>query len=167
MLLIRPATPADVSAITDIYNDAILHTTATFDLEEKTEAGRLQWLQERGERHPVLVAEVEGSVIGWAALSRWNQKPAYDTTAEVSLYVHREFRQQGVGRRLLEVLVAEGERLGFHVLVALITHGNEHSIRLHERLGFSLSGTLREIGHKFGSFQDVHVLQRISVSDRG
>jgi len=161
MLLIRPASADDVSAIADIYNEAILNTTATFDLEPKSLSSRLQWLNDHDALHPVLVAELQGVVAGWAALSRWNEKRAYDSTAEISLYIHKDYRRKGIGRQLLEVLVAEGERAGFNVLIALITHGNEQSIHLHERLGFTHAGTLREIGFKFGRYQDVHILQRV------
>ena len=81
---IRAATPADVPAIAEIYNEAILTTTATFDLEPKSLADRAEWLQSRGARHPVLVAEVDGRVVGFAALSRWSDRTAYDDTAETA-----------------------------------------------------------------------------------
>lgn len=161
MIHIRPANEADIPAITFIYNDAILNTTATFDTEIKSEEDRLQWLRSHDDKHPVLVAEKEGAVVGWASLTRWSDRCAYDSTAESSVYVHPAYRQQGVGKNLMEVLVLEGKRAGLHSLLARITHGNEQSIYLHERLGFELIGTLKEVGVKFGKFQDVHMLQKI------
>ena len=125
MIQIRPAQPADVPLITEIYNEAIVNTTATFDTEIKTEEDRMIWLEAHDEMHPVLVAELNGNVIGWASLSRWSERAAYDTTAEVSLYVHKDFRNQGIGKKLLEVLTLEGQKAGLHTLLARITEGND------------------------------------------
>lgn len=161
MIHIRPAIEKDVPAITFIYNDAILNSTATFDTEIKSEEDRLQWLRSHDEKHPVMVAEIEGVVVGWASLTRWSDRSAYDSTAESSVYVHPSYRKQGIGKTLMEVLVLEGKRAGLHSLLARITHGNEHSIYIHERLGYELVGTLKEVGVKFGTYQDVHMLQKI------
>src|SRR5689334_23168715 len=89
---IRRAELADASAIADIYNEAILTTTATFDTEPKSVEDRVQWLQSHDERHPVLVAVVDGTVVGWASLTRWSERRAYDETAETSFYVHSSQR---------------------------------------------------------------------------
>src|SRR5581483_5967832 len=94
-LAIRRATVADAAAIADIYNEAILTTTATFDTETKSEAERAQWLQSHDERHPVLVALLDGKVVCWASLTRWSERRAYDDTAETSFYVHSAFRGRG------------------------------------------------------------------------
>lgn len=161
MITIRPAQPEDISAITLIYNDAILHTTATFDTEEKTEADRRDWLLAHGEKHAVIVAVLEGIVTGWASLSKWSERPAYDATAETSVYVHKDFRKRGIGKELMEVLVLEAQKNGFHSLVARISGGNEHSIYLHERMGFTVIGTLTEVGYKFDRYHDVHILQKV------
>jgi len=161
MLTIRPASENDVSIITEIYNEAILNTVATFDTEVKSEVDRFKWLREHGNNHPVLVAELNGKVAGFASLSRWSDRSAYDSTAETSLYVHKDFRKQGVGKQLLEVLVLEGENVGLHTLIARITDGNDQSIYLHERIGFTVIGTFREVGVKFGKYHDVHMLQKV------
>ncbi len=161
MLQIRPVTEFDILAITDIYNDAILNTTATFDTEVKTVEERLIWLRNHDANHPVLVAEINNEVIGWASLSKWSDRSAYDSTAEVSVYVQKDFRDQGIGKRLLEVITLEGQEKGLHTLISRITEGNEKSIYLHERLGFVTIGTLKEVGRKFGKLLDVHMLQRV------
>lgn len=161
MITIRPAGESDVAAITEIYNEAILHTAATFDTEEKSVEDRLRWFKAHDEQHPVIVAEKEGRVVGWASLSRWSDRAAYDTTAETSLYVHKDFRKQGIGKELMEMLVIEGGKAGLHTLIARITHGNEQSVYLHERMGFTVIGTLKEVGVKFGKYQDVHLLQKV------
>ncbi|MCE2845754.1 MAG: N-acetyltransferase family protein [Sphingobacteriales bacterium] len=159
MITIRPAEERDVEAITAIYNEAVLNTTATFDTDPKTETDRLSWLRAHGEQHPVLVAIVDNTVAGWASLSRWSERAAYDSTAETSLYVHVDYRKRGIGKQLMEVLVLAGRKAGLHTLIARITHGNEQSIYLHERMGFVNIGTMREAGTKFGRYHDVHFLQ--------
>jgi L-amino acid N-acyltransferase len=94
---IRRAEIADAAAIAEIYNEAIVTTTATFDTEVKTVEERAQWLEAHDERHPVLVAEVAGKVVGWTSLSRWSERRAYDGTAESSFYVLSPYRGRGVG----------------------------------------------------------------------
>lgn len=158
---IRRAAPADLDAITAVYNEAILTTTATFDTETKTADERRAWLQSHGERHPVLVAVVDGQVVGWACLTKWSDRPAYDDTAETSFYVHSEFRGRGIGRRLKEATIAEARRLGFHSLIARVAEGSDESLHLNESCGFVHVGTLKEVGRKFGRLLDVHILQKM------
>ena len=160
-LAIRPAAVGDVPAIADIYNEAVLTTTATFDLEPKSLADRTEWLQSRGTRHPVLVAAVAGQVVGFAALSRWSDRTAYDDTAEAALYVHSAQRNRGIGRELYAAMIAEARRLEFHTLIARITEDSAASLHLHRSAGFVHVGTLREVGRKFGRLLDVHVLQLV------
>ncbi|HZL90251.1 MAG TPA: GNAT family N-acetyltransferase [Pirellulaceae bacterium] len=158
---IRRAELADAPAIAAIYNEAILTTVATFDVETKSVEERIEWLSRHDERHPVLVAEVEGQVIGWISLSRWSDRRAYDDTAETSFYVKSEFRGQGVGRRLKEVIIDQARRLGYHSLIARVAQGSEQSLHLNLSMGFVLVGTLKEVGRKFGKLLDVHVLQKM------
>ena len=158
---IRPATLADVPAIADIYNEAVLTTTATFDLEPKSLADRTEWLQSRGPRHPVLVAAVDGKVVGFAALSRWSDRSAYDGTAETALYVHSTQRNRGIGRELYAALIGQARQLQFHSLIARITEDSAASLHLHRSAGFAEVGTLREVGRKFGRLLGVHILQLV------
>ncbi|MCL4295304.1 MAG: GNAT family N-acetyltransferase [Anaerolineae bacterium] len=160
-LAVRPAQLADIPAITVIYNEAILTTVATFDTEPKSEADRAAWLAAHDSRHPVLVAEVDGQVVGWASLSKWSDRLAYADTAEISLYVRSSQRGQGIGKRLVEALVAEGEKAGLHTLIARIAAGNEVSVRLHQAAGFAPIGVMREVGRKFGRLLDIHLMQKI------
>jgi phosphinothricin acetyltransferase len=99
MLSIRPASEKDIHRITEIYNEAIQNTTATFDTDIKTIEDRLEWFRGHDEKHPVLVAEFEGRVIGFASLTRWSDRCAYDGTAEVSLYVDHNYRGRGTGKQ--------------------------------------------------------------------
>jgi len=160
-LTIRRATLADAAAIADIYNEAILTTTATFDTETKSEAERAQWLQSHDERHPVLVALLDGKVVGWASLTRWSERRAYDDTAETSFYVHSAFRGRGIGGGLKDTIIAEARRLGYHTLIARVAEGSNESLHLNERAGFVHVGTLRQVGRKFGRLLDVHILQKM------
>lgn len=157
--IIRRAEANDAAAIAEIYNEAILTTTATFDTETKSVEDRLRWLQAHDERHPVLVAVTDGRVVGWASLTRWSERPAYDATAETSFYVHSTHRGRGIGRRLKEAIIAEARQLKYHTLIARIAEGSHESIHLNESAGFVLVGTLKEVGHKFGRRLDVHIMQ--------
>jgi len=158
---IRRAEPADVEAITAIYNEAILTTTATFDTEVKTVDERTEWLASHDERHPILVAEVEGKVVGWSSISKWSDRKAYDDTAETSFYVKSEHRGQGIGRQLKAATIDEAQRLKFHTLLARVAEGSEQSLHLNEAFGFVHVGTLKEVGRKFGRLLSVHVLQKM------
>jgi phosphinothricin acetyltransferase len=159
--LIRRATLADAAAIAEIYNEAIQTTTATFDTETKSAEERARWLQTHDERHPVLVAEAGGRVVGWASLTRWSERPAYDGTAETSFYVHSASRGRGIGRHLKEAIIAEARQLGFHTLIARVAEGSEESLHLNAAAGFVHVGTLKEVGRKFGRLLDVHILQKM------
>lgn len=161
MTLIRPAEISDLEAINDIYNAAIRDTTATFDLQEKTREERLQWFAEHGPRYPVLVAEADGQVVGWTSLSRWNQKPAYDVSAETTFYVAADYRGQGIGRTLKAAIIEEARRHGFHSLVALVTSESRASLHLNKSFGFVEVGVLKEIGRKFDRLLDVVILQKV------
>jgi phosphinothricin acetyltransferase len=163
-LTIRNAQPSDIEAITDIYNEAILTTVATFDIEPKSVSDRLEWLKSHGERHPVIVCEANGKIAGWASLSKWSERSAYDDTAETSFYVKKEYRGRGIGRRLKEAIIDEARRLKFHTLIARISEGSDASLHLNESFGFVRVGTMKEVGRKFGRFVDVHILQKMLSS---
>jgi L-amino acid N-acyltransferase YncA len=160
-IFIRRAEPADLRAITDIYNEAILTTTATFDTEPKSVSERTDWFMGHDERHPILVAQLEGEVVGWSSLSRWSERRAYADTAETSFYVKEKFRGQGIGRKLKEATIDEARRLGFHTLIARVAEGSRESLHLNESVGFVHIGILKEVGRKFGKLLGVHILQKM------
>src|SRR5437762_11587269 len=116
-LTLRPASAADAAAICEIYNQGIEDRLATLETERRTPAERAQWLAARGPCHPVIVAETGGAVVGWASLNSFNPRPAYDHVADLSVYVERGWRGRGVGRRLLERVVAIARGLGYHKIV--------------------------------------------------
>ncbi len=147
--------------IASIYNEAILQTVATFDTEPKTSQEMKTWFENHDQKHPVLVAEQKGLVIGWASLSEWSDRCAYSETAEISLYVKKEHQGSGIGRKLLEEIVEEGRKTGLHTVVARITEGNERSINLFKSEKFENIGVMKEVGRKFGKRLDVYLMQRI------
>lgn len=158
---IRRAELTDASAIADIYNEAILTTTATFDTEPKSAQERMQWLHSHDDRHPVLVAAVDGRVVGWASLTRWSERRAYDDTAETSFYVLSTHRGRGIGRKLKDAIIVEARRLRYHTLIARVAEGSQESMHLNDSAGFVHVGTLKEVGRKFGRLLDVHIMQKM------
>jgi L-amino acid N-acyltransferase YncA len=158
-MTIRDATREDLPALLEIYNQAVLTSPATFDLEAQTLSQRRKWFSEHGGSLPLVVAETRGRVIGYASLSKFRSRPGYSKSVEDSIYVHAEFRGAGVGKALLEEIVARAAKLGYHTVIAGIVPPNEASVRLHEGLGFAKVGHFREVGFKFSSWQDVTFYQ--------
>jgi L-amino acid N-acyltransferase len=161
MVTVRKATLSDLEAITAIYNDAILKTTSTFDTTPKTHEEQVQWFKAHDDRYPVLVAEQNGEVVGWASLSRWSDRCAYADTGEVSFYVRDDLRGKGIGKQIFSELVRAGKENGLHTLVSRIADESAASIYLHEKQGFFHIGTMKEVGRKFGRPIDVHLMQKM------
>jgi phosphinothricin acetyltransferase len=158
---IRPASAADAAAICAIYNQGIEDRLATLETELRTPAERREWLAARGPRHPVVVAETAGQVIGWASLNRFNARPAYDHVADISVYIERGWRGRGVGRRLIERLVELGRAHAYHKLVLAAFPFNGAGMALYERSGFRSVGIYREQGLLDGTWVDVIVMERL------
>jgi L-amino acid N-acyltransferase len=161
MLKLRSARIEDLDSITEIYNEAIIKTAATFDTEMKTTDEQKKWFDDHGSKNPILVAELNGIIVGWASLSKWSDRCAYSDTAEISLYVREDHQGKGIGRRLIESIIEEGKSAGLHTIIARITEGNEPSIHLHQSVGFAPIGTMKEVGCKFGKRLDVFLMQKI------
>ena len=160
-LRIRPANQADVLDITRIYNEGIRDRLATLETEERTPEERLAWLEARGERHPVLVAEQEGAVVGWGSLNSFNPRPAYSHVADFSVYVGQEARGAGVGKALLAALITQARELGYHKLVLAAFPHNAAGMRLYNRFGFREVGVYREQGLLDGRWVDVIIMERL------
>lgn len=161
MIVIRRAKLDDIDKITEIYNEAILKTTATFDDKPKTIDEQKIWFYEHGKKNPIIVAEQNGIIFGWSALSKWSDRCAYSATAEISLYVLEKFRGRGIGKKLMTQIILEGEKCNIHTIIARITEGNNISIHLHESAGFVHIGVMKEVGFKFGKCLDVYLMQKI------
>ena len=156
---IRPAELADADAISEIYNPEVLEGTATFDLVPRTPDEQRAWLIDRSGAHVVIVMEVDGDIVGFASLSPFRSRPAYATTVENSVYVHRAHRGQGIAKALMVELIEIARRHGFHSMIARIADSQAASLALHDALGFELVGVEREVGRKFGRWLDVSVMQ--------
>jgi L-amino acid N-acyltransferase len=159
---IRPAAHADLPAILAIYNDAVLNTTASYDLEPSTLEQRVAWFDDRL-RHgfPVLVADAGGEVVAFGSYGKFREKPGYRYTIEHSLYVAPEWRGRGVGRSMLQALIELAQAAGKHSMIGGIDATNSASIALHTSLGFVEVARFREVGHKFGRWLDIIFVQRL------
>jgi L-amino acid N-acyltransferase YncA len=161
-VIVRGAGPADIPHITRIYAEAVVHGTATFEIEPPDEAEmarRQQALLARS--YPYLVAERAGIVAGYAYAGPYRDRRAYDWCVEDSIYVAPQFHRQGIGRLLLSRLVTDAEALGFRQIIAVIGDSAQAaSIAVHERAGFTLIGTLRSVGFKHGRWIDTVLMQR-------
>jgi L-amino acid N-acyltransferase YncA len=161
-LTIRAAEAADIPAITRIYAHAVLHGTASFELEPPDEAEmtrRICALRDGG--YPYLVAELDGAVAGYAYAGPYRTRPAYRFSVEDSVYVAPEAQRRGVGRALLIELIAEAERRGFRQMIAVIGDADQiASIELHRVLGFRMIGAIEAVGFKFDRWLATVLMQR-------
>jgi L-amino acid N-acyltransferase len=153
----------DIPAILDIYNDAVLNTTASWDYEPATLSHRTQWFEQHQQQgFPVLVAQTETNrVVGWGALSKFRDKIGYQYTVEHSVYIASGWRGQGIGRGIVQALVDEASRMGKHVILGGVEKSNEASLRLHRGLGFEEVAHFRQVGYKFDQWLDLVFLQKI------
>lgn len=158
---LRLATLDDAEAIRSIYNLEVLESTATFDLVPRTLAEQRAWISERSGAHGAIVAVIDGEIAGFGSLSRWRDRPAYSTTVEDSVYIHRGHQGQGVGRAILAELVSMATAHGFHACMARIVGGHDASIALHRACGFDVVGVEKEVGRKFGKWLDVVLMERM------
>lgn len=161
-MLIRDAIPADLGALRDIYNDAVLNTTAIWNEVAIDLDNRRAWLELRAQQgFPVLVAEDAGEVVGYASYGPWRAFDGFRETVEHSVYVRADQRGKGVGPQLMQALIDRARAQGLHVMVAAIESGNAASIRLHERLGFATTGQMPQVGQKFGRWLDLTFMQLV------
>ena len=158
---LRLARPEDAEATREIYNTEVTGSTVTFDLVPRSIDDQLAWLDQRSGAMAVVVAEIDGQIVGFASLSPYRDRPAYATTVEDSVYVHADFRGRGVARALLAEILDIAAPRGFHAVMARIVGGHDASIGLHSSLDFEIVGTEREVGRKFGKWLDVVIMQRM------
>jgi phosphinothricin acetyltransferase len=158
---IRDALEADIPSITDIYNHAVVNTTAIWNDIEVDVANRGAWLADRTKLgYPVLVAvETDGQVVGYASFGDWRAFDGYRHTVEHSVYVRADQRGKGTGKGLMNALIERARIIGKHVMVAGIEAENLGSVRLHEKLGFEHVGHLKQVGTKFGKWLDLAFMQ--------
>lgn len=159
---LRDALPDDLPDLLAIYNDAVLNTTAIWNETPVDLANRQAWFELRAAQgYPILVAVDDSGVLGYASFGDWRPFEGFRYTVEHSVYVRGDQRGKGLGPVLMEALIERARAGGKHVMVAAIESGNAASIRLHERLGFVVTGQMAQVGVKFGRWLDLTFMQRI------
>lgn len=158
---IRPARANDAGAISVIYNQGIEDREATLEVEPRSSHERAAWLAARDGRHPVVVAEREGEIVGWGSLNSFNPRPAYDFVADFSIYVSRSSRGQGVGNALLGHLIDLARQHGYHKLVLATFPWNAAGMALYRRFGFREVGTYQEQGMLDGVWVDTVIMEKL------
>lgn len=160
--MIRPATDTDLADILAIHNHSIEHTTAIFEYRPHTIDMRREWFRaKQAASLPVLVADDNSRVVGFASYGPFRAWPAYKYSVELSVYVDVNAQRHGTGTALVKAIVAEARSHDFHVVMAGITADNEVSLRLHQRLGFVEVAHMPQVGYKFGKWLDLKFLQLV------
>jgi phosphinothricin acetyltransferase len=166
-ITVRPAAYSDLTAILEIYNEAVLNTTASYDYQPDTLESRAAWFDAHLQSNlPIFVAELEvdeleeRKIVGWSALSTFRRAHGYRCTAENSIYVAPDQRGRGIGKLLLFPLIESAQQLGLHSIIAGIDADNLPSIRLHAAFGFEQVGYLKEVAFKFDRWLDLVLMQR-------
>ncbi len=162
MQMVRCTRKQHGAAILDIFNDAIAHTTALYEYKPRSAGTIRTWFadKEAGD-FPVIGAEQAGVLVGFATYGTFRPRAAYKYTVEHSVYVHKDHRGRGFGLGLMQELIKAAREQQYHVLIGGIDVSNTGSIILHERLGFTLSGTLPQVAYKFGRWLDLGFYQLI------
>lgn len=156
-MTIRKAERKDIEALLEIYNHEVLYGVSTLDITPKNYDQWTLWYENHNiKNHPLIIVEDNGTVTGYATLSSYREKEAYASTVELSIYVHHGHRGKGVGSMLMdEIIRMAKEDETVHTVVSVITSGNAASEHLHEKFGFTFSGTIKEVGMKFGKYLDI------------
>lgn len=156
--MIRKATVLDLPAIKDIYNYAVLNTTATYDINPRDDKYFANMLSEHTGKYLLAVYEDNGDIIGYVALSQFSRRDAYDITAELSVYVKADCQNKHIGTQLMEYALSYAQTENrFLTIVSLITSDNEHSIYLHKKFGFEFGGKIKNAGFKFNRMLGVDI----------
>jgi phosphinothricin acetyltransferase len=163
---IRAAIGEDAEAIAAIYAHHVLHGTASFELEPPSGGDwrdKIETVLGRG--WPFLVVEADGEVVAYAYATQFRDRPAYAYTCENSVYVRADRLGRGIGRQLLDALVAAARNAGFRQMIAVVGGGEPASVALHRACGFREAGRMQSVGCKFGRWLDTVYMQRSLISD--
>ena len=154
--MIRSMQMEDLETVNEIYNDAILYTTALYKYSPETIEQRIEWfLAKEKNNDPIFVLEENGEVVGFATYSQFRPYPAYKYTVEHSVYVHKDHYRKGIGSKLMKHLITEAEKREVKTMIACIDASNEGSILSHQKLGFYYTGKIQNAGYKFGRWLDI------------
>jgi phosphinothricin acetyltransferase len=161
-MIVREATIDDLPQILDIYNDAIVNTTAVYDYEPHTLEMRKQWFDTKKQQgFPVFVAEEDGTICGFSSIGPFRAWAAYKYCVENSVYVKQDQRGKGIASKLMQPLIDAAKQLGLHSIVSGIDATNDISISLHKKFGFVEVAHFKEVGYKFDRWLDLKFLQLI------
>ena len=163
---IRPATLDDAAAIAEIYNQGIEDRVATYETKRRSAGDQQAWLQAVAGCYPVLVAQIDGEIIGWAGAGPYRHRECYRGIGEFSMYVRRDWRRRGVGDLLLASLISEAERMGLWKLLSRIFPFNEASRALCRKHGFREVGVYEKHARLDGRWLDVVIVERLISSNR-
>jgi L-amino acid N-acyltransferase len=161
-LMIRPAKSGDLEKILEIVNYWILHTTSNYNYDTQTLEVQTKWFEDKKAKNmPVIVADLDGEVIGFGSYGQFREKIGYQYTVEHSVYVVDNAIGKGIGSKLLTELIKLAKEQGLHVMIGAIDASNTGSIVFHEKFGFVATGTIREVGYKFEKWLDLVFMQLI------
>jgi L-amino acid N-acyltransferase YncA len=159
---IRPATLQDIPGILEIVNYNIINTSSIYDYDTKSLADMEQWFSDKQTAGwPILIAEADGRVAGYASYGTFRTKEGYKFTVEHSVYVHHDYHGKGIGGKLLEELIRLCTEQGYHTMIGCIDAENKGSIAFHKRYGFTEAGLLKQSAYKFGKWLDLLFMQLI------
>jgi phosphinothricin acetyltransferase len=159
-MMIRPLQHADIEAVTEIYNEILTHSTAIFRDTPATPQERAEWWKAQcAKGYPVMVAETEGRVLGFASFGDFRSWPGYRFTVEATIHLCPDARRRGIGTVLLKELISHARRLGKHMLIAGVDADNTASLGFLAKMGFEETAHMREVGYKFGRYLDLIFLQ--------
>jgi len=162
-VIIRDAMDSDLTAILDIVNYSILHSTANYNYDVSTYEVQKLWFDDRKSKgFPVIVATTkDNEVLGYASFGSFREKKGYQYTIEHSVYVRHDIIKQGIGKKLLSELINRAKISGYHNMIGVIDATNNGSIQFHENFGFTVVGNIKEVGHKFDRWLDVVIMSLI------
>jgi len=161
-VIIRNATVDDIPQILEIVNHAILHTTSNYLYDVQTLENQLQWFEDKkSKQFPIIVADCNGTAIGFGTYGTFREKIGYQFTVEHSVYVAPEFIGKGIGKQLLLALIVLAKDEGYHTMIGGIDAANTGSIAFHRKFGFVETGIIKEVGFKFGKWLDLQFMQLI------
>lgn len=160
-IIIREATDTDIMSIKTLYNQGIEDRIATLETETKDDTYMRNWLETHRGRFKVIVAEDKGQILGWASLNQYNNRCAYDGVADLSVYISREDRGKGVGKKLLSKLESLAKENGFHKIILFTFPFNQLGQGLYKKMGFREVGVFQNQGILDGKFVDVMAMEKL------
>ena len=160
---IRTAIESDLGAMNTIYNHYVRTCTCTYQEDPDSLEERREWFRHHDDQHPVIVAEIEGQIVGWGSLSKFHPRSAYRRTVEDSIYVHHEHQGRGVGSSLLKELIDRARDEKHRAIIAGIDAEQAGSVALHAKFGFEKVGHLKQVGFKFNRWLDVIYMELLLV----